>query len=106
MQGLNHRYRPFSVIHGIYGYWFDRESYARHLLEAGHPLTIWNRSKDKAKDLLTSGAQWAGSPKAVAAVSDVVIGCSGNRKSQAAAAGKLGVIIGGPKETFGSSRFD
>ena len=46
---------------------------ARHLLEAGHPLTIWNRSAEKARDLLSAGAVWADDPKAVALSVDVVI---------------------------------
>ena len=46
---------------------------ARHLLEAGHPLTVWNRSREKADFLLDGGAKWAESPKMAAAASDVVI---------------------------------
>jgi 3-hydroxyisobutyrate dehydrogenase-like beta-hydroxyacid dehydrogenase len=46
---------------------------ARRLLEAGHPLTVWNRTADKANSLRTAGAAWADSPKALAQVSDVVI---------------------------------
>lgn len=46
---------------------------ARRLLEAGHPLTVWNRTADKAKGLCGAGAVWADSPKAVARATDVVI---------------------------------
>lgn len=46
---------------------------ARHLLEAGYPLTIWNRSEEKAQGLLAAGAKWAESPKILASESDVVI---------------------------------
>ena len=46
---------------------------ARHLLEAGYPLTIWNRSEEKARDLLAAGAAWADAPKGVAQAADVVI---------------------------------
>ena len=130
---------------------------ARHILESGHPLTIWNRNEEKAKHLLAAGAEWAESPKMVATVSDVVITMvtdsaaseqvccapdgilegaheglilidmgsiapdmsrsiaerarergvamldapvTGNPK--VAEAGKLGVMIGGPKETYES----
>jgi len=45
---------------------------AGHLLAADWPLTVYNRSKAKAEPLLTRGAQWADSPRAVAAVSDIV----------------------------------
>ena len=46
---------------------------AQHLMEAGHPLTIWNRSEEKARELIAAGAMWADSPKMVAQSSDVVI---------------------------------
>jgi len=45
----------------------------RRLREAGHPLTVWNRTQAKAKDILAAGARWAESPKAAAQASDVVI---------------------------------
>ncbi len=47
---------------------------AGHLLAAGHPLTIFNRSGNAAVEaLLAKGAVWAASPAEVAAASDVVI---------------------------------
>jgi 3-hydroxyisobutyrate dehydrogenase-like beta-hydroxyacid dehydrogenase len=46
---------------------------SRRLLEAGHPLTVWNRTADKAKDLRAAGAAWAPSARAVAETSDIVI---------------------------------
>ena len=46
---------------------------SRHLLEAGHPLTVWNRTAEKAKEILDAGASWADSPSAVSQASDVVI---------------------------------
>lgn len=46
---------------------------AEHLLKAGFELTVYNRTRSKAEDLLTKGAKWADSPAAVAKVSDVVI---------------------------------
>lgn len=49
------------------------EHMARHLLQGGHELTVWNRSKDKAQALLAEGAAWAASPQDIAAQSDIVI---------------------------------
>ena len=43
------------------------------LLKAGFPLTVWNRTPDKADEVLKAGATWAGSPAEVAAASDAVI---------------------------------
>jgi 3-hydroxyisobutyrate dehydrogenase len=44
-----------------------------HILGAGYRVVLHTRSKDKAADLLNRGAQWAASPQAVAAASDVVV---------------------------------
>ncbi len=46
---------------------------AGHLLRAGHPLTVFNRTRARAQPLLEAGAAWADSPAAVAAASDIVI---------------------------------
>lgn len=45
----------------------------RNLLKAGFPLTVWNRTKSRADDLLREGAKWAASPRETAAQSDVLI---------------------------------
>lgn len=46
---------------------------AGHLLAAGHPLFVYNRSRDKADELVARGAQWCATPGDVAASADVVI---------------------------------
>lgn len=47
---------------------------AGHLLAAGHPVTIANRSRSpRVQALLDAGAGWADSPAALAAASDVVV---------------------------------
>jgi 3-hydroxyisobutyrate dehydrogenase len=48
-----------------------------HLLSKGYAATVYNRSKDKAADLLKAGAAWADTPKAVAERSDVVFAIVG-----------------------------
>lgn len=45
---------------------------AMHLLNAGHTLTIYTRTKTKAKPLIDAGAKWVDSPKAVGENSDIV----------------------------------
>lgn len=42
-------------------------------LRSGYPLTVWNRTKSRAEDLVRAGAALAGSPREVAAQSDVVV---------------------------------
>lgn len=49
-----------------------------HLITAGVATTVWARRKDKAQDLLTSGAAWAESPKDLAEKCDVVFLCVSN----------------------------
>lgn len=46
---------------------------ARHVLEAGHELTVWNRSPGKAADLVAAGATEAASPAEAARDADVVV---------------------------------
>jgi 3-hydroxyisobutyrate dehydrogenase len=48
-----------------------------HLLAQGFAVTVYNRTRAKADDLLAKGAKWADSPKAVAAASDVVFSIVG-----------------------------
>lgn len=48
-------------------------SMAGHILNGGYPLNVYNRSRDKADDLLALGAVWCDTPGALAAASDVVI---------------------------------
>jgi len=144
---------------GFIGLGLMGQPMSRRLLEAGHSLTVWNRTAEKAKSLLAAGAAWANSPGAVARTSDVVItmvtdsaaseevicgaggvlagarpglilidmssiapemsrsiaGRAGARgvpmldapvtgAPRVAAEGKLGIMVGGPRETFEACR--
>ena len=48
-------------------------SMAGHLMAAGHPLHVFNRTRDKAKPLLDAGAIWHDSAGAAAAEAEIVI---------------------------------
>ena len=48
-------------------------SMAGHLRKAGHALHVYNRTKEKAAELLAAGATWHDSAGAAAAAADVVI---------------------------------
>jgi 3-hydroxyisobutyrate dehydrogenase len=48
---------------------------AHNLLKAGYRLTIHNRTRAKAEQLLPEGAAWAANPAEVATRSDIVISC-------------------------------
>ena len=43
-----------------------------HLIAAGHDVTIYTRSREKAGALLERGAQWAATPKDAAADADII----------------------------------
>lgn len=46
---------------------------AGRYLDAGFTVSLWNRSKAKAEDLIARGAHWAASPKEAAIDADAVI---------------------------------
>ena len=48
-------------------------SMAGHLLHAGHPLRVYNRTREKAQPLLDAGAHWSDSAGDAVAEADVVI---------------------------------
>lgn len=47
-------------------------SMAGHLQKAGHNLSVFNRSREKAETLLSNGAKWCNSPAEVAKNSEIV----------------------------------
>jgi len=60
-------------IIGFIGIGVMGRSMAGHLLDAGYPLHVYNRTQSKAQDLIDRGAQWQDSPGKVAAEADVII---------------------------------
>jgi 3-hydroxyisobutyrate dehydrogenase len=46
---------------------------ARHLAQAGHDLSVWNRSREKALALADDGAQVSDSPQEAVAGAEVVV---------------------------------
>jgi 3-hydroxyisobutyrate dehydrogenase-like beta-hydroxyacid dehydrogenase len=67
----------------------------RRLLDAGHRVTGWNRSRDKADGLLAAGMRWATSPRAVAETSEIVFAIVTDATAvRAVALGDDGVVAG------------
>jgi 3-hydroxyisobutyrate dehydrogenase-like beta-hydroxyacid dehydrogenase len=65
------------------------------LMAAGHDVTGWNRSKDKAEALIKSGMRWAETPRAVAEQSEIVFSIVTDSEAvRAVALGKDGIICG------------
>ena len=47
-------------------------SVTRRLLDAGHTVHVWNRTREKAEPLLEAGAHWADNPREVAERAEIV----------------------------------
>ena len=64
-------------------------------MNAGHRVTGWNRSRDKAEPLIKAGMAWADTPCAVARKSEIVFSIVTDAKAvKAVALGKDGIIAG------------
>ena len=65
------------------------------LLDAGHKVTGWNRSRDKAAPLIAAGMTWADTPRAVAQNSEIVFSIVTDAKAvRAVALGPDGIVAG------------
>ena len=68
---------------------------SRRLLAAGYPLTVWNRSPDKAEPLIAEGARDGQSAAGVAAAAEIVFTCLTDTKAmEAAVFGENGIAQG------------
>jgi 3-hydroxyisobutyrate dehydrogenase-like beta-hydroxyacid dehydrogenase len=74
----------------------------KRLLDAGHTVTGYNRTKSKGQWLIESGMQWGESPRAVAEASDVVFTMVTNTAAlRAVVAGDNGILAGlGPGKIY------
>lgn len=70
-------------------------SMAGHLMDAGHPLRVHNRTRERAEPLIERGAAWEEDPASLAAASDVVISIVGYpRDVEEVYLGDRGVLAG------------
>ena len=68
---------------------------AWRLVAAGHTVTGYNRTKEKAQSLVEAGMRWADSPRAVTESSDVVFSMIANNHAlRAVTEGKDGIVAG------------
>jgi len=68
---------------------------AKRLLDAGHTVTGYNRTKSKAQWLIDAGMKWADSPRAVAQASEIVFSMVTNTAAlHAIALGEEGILAG------------
>lgn len=67
----------------------------RRFIDAGHHVTGWNRSRDKADELIAAGMRWGTSPRAVAQSSEIVFSIVTDAAAvRAVALGPDGVVAG------------
>ena len=65
------------------------------LMAAGHKVTGWNRSRDKAEPLIAAGMAFAATPRAVAEASDIVFSIvTDSAAVKAVALGPDGIVSG------------
>jgi len=68
---------------------------AKRLLDAGHDVSGYNRTKSKAQWLLDAGMKWGDTPRAVAAAADITLSMVTNTEAlQAVTGGADGILAG------------
>ena len=68
---------------------------AKRLLDAGHDVTGYNRTKSKAQWLLNAGMKWGDTPRAVASAAEITISMVANTQAlQAVTSGAEGILAG------------
>ena len=71
---------------------------AKNLLDGGYPVTVYNRTRESTKPLVSAGARAAASPRELAERSDVVITMVTDSEAvKSVILGKEGVIRGAPR---------
>ncbi len=68
---------------------------AQRLLDAGHRVTGWNRTRAKAERLIEAGMRWADSPREVAEAAEITFSMlTDSRAVEAVTAGADGIVAG------------
>ena len=74
------------------------------LLDAGHKVTGWNRSRDKAAPLIAAGMAWADTPRAVAAefahAGSIMLDGPLSGSPVTVVAGQASIMIGGDEAAY------
>ncbi len=75
-----------------------------HLIAAGYPATVFNRTAEKARPLVEKGAKLADSPRAVAEASDVTFTIVGYpRDVREVTLGEDGTLAGAARVPYSST---
>jgi 3-hydroxyisobutyrate dehydrogenase-like beta-hydroxyacid dehydrogenase len=87
---------------GFVGLGVRGNAVVRRLLDGGHEVAVWNRTRDKATPLLEAGARWVDTPREAAAASAIVFTMVTNTEAvQAVTEGPDGILAGlGPGKLY------
>ncbi len=90
-----------NTIIGFIGTGVMGKSMAMHLLDVGYSVIVYNRTKDKAEELLARGASWASTPKEVANQANIIITMVGYPKDvEEIYLGSQGIIENGKPGSY------
>ena len=71
----------------------------KRLLDAGHSVTGYNRTKSKAQWLLDAGMKWGDTPRAVAETAEIILSMiADTRALHAITGGTDGIVAGLARE--------
>jgi len=94
-------FTPENKVIGFIGIGVMGKSMARHLLSAGFPMVIYNRSKEKAEELVQNGAIWVSTPKEVTQQANVIFTIVGYPKDvEEVYLGEQGILTNGKPNTY------
>jgi len=71
---------------------------AANLVKAGHRVRVWNRSREKAADLLAAGAMLAANPAEAARAGVVITMLADDDAVRAVLEGEMGLAVGLPQD--------
>jgi 3-hydroxyisobutyrate dehydrogenase len=94
-------FTPENTVIGFIGIGVMGKSMASHLLSAGFPMIVYNRSKEKAEELVQNGAIWVSTPKEVTQQANVIFTIVGYPKDvEEVYLGEQGILTNGKPNTY------
>lgn len=92
---------PENTVIGFIGIGVMGKSMAGHFLSAGYPVMVYNRTKEKADELLQKGATWVSTTKEMAEKANVIFTMVGYPKDvEEVYFGEQGIITNGKPHTY------
>ncbi|KAA9026051.1 NAD(P)-dependent oxidoreductase [Niallia endozanthoxylica] len=89
------------AVIGFIGTGVMGRSMAGHLLTAGYPVIVYNRTREKAEELIQKGAEWVDSPKKIAERANVIFTIVGYPEDvEEVYLGEEGIVTHGRPNTY------